>query len=91
LGDLTLGGFRPAVYLDVGGLHAVGVFRVDPSDDEYYCVRGTWTPFRTDGPVHVDDIFRYLDRPARQRRKASNTRRTLKEVNVVALPPEPRR
>lgn len=90
LGDMTLGGFRPMVYLDVGGLHGVGVMRADPSDDEFYYVRSTWTPFRTDDPVHVDDIYEYLDHPVRQRRRPGTARRSLKEVNIVALPPEPR-
>lgn len=86
LGNLSQGGFRPAVYLDTGGLHAVGTI---PIDDEHYEIKSTWSPFEDDALVSISEIYEYLDQPPRLRNKAGG-RKTSKEINIVALPPEPR-
>ena len=85
LSHLAIGGFRTAVYLELEGLHAVGVIQVD---DEHYDIKSTKSPF-PDEPVTVDDIYGKLDRYQRTRRRP-NARKTQKAVNIVALPPEPR-
>jgi len=86
LGKLTTGGFRPAVYLDTGGLHAVGVVN---RGNDYYDVRSTWSPFPANEPVHLSDLFGMLDLPPRHRKRENSSRKTVQEWNVVALPPEP--
>jgi hypothetical protein len=86
LGNLSQGGFRPAVYLDTDGLHAVGTISLD---DEYYDLRSTVTPFEEDMPVSVGEIYEYLYQFSRIHKKVGG-RRTHKESNIIALPPEPR-
>lgn len=85
LSNLAIGGYRPAVYLDTGGLHAVGVMQLD---DEYYDVRSTWSPF-PEGPVSIDQIYEYLDQAPRIRKRKYSSKKTVVEPNLVALPPEP--
>ncbi len=87
LKKLTNGGFRTIVYLSVEyrevcvGLIARG--------DGYYKARSTWTPFNDEDCVSVAEIFPLLRRLPRARIGTSG--RTLKDVNVFALAPEPRR
>lgn len=87
LGRLSVGGFRTAVYLDVDGLHAVGIKALDA---EHFTVKSTWSPFPEDEPVHVSDIFSYLDLAPRQRVRETSGRKTIKSCNIVAIPPETR-
>ena len=86
LARLAIGGYRTAVYLDVGDLHAVGV---TPVAQDIYDVKSTWSPFPENEPVTIKDIFGLLDRAPRHRVRATNGKMTVKTVNIVALPPEP--
>lgn len=88
LASLAIGGFRTAVYLDTGGLHAVGVVR-QANEDDYYAVRSTWSPFVDEDAVHVNEIFEWLDKSPRIRARENSSRRTVKAINIAALPPEP--
>jgi hypothetical protein len=85
LNQLMDGGFRTCVYLDTGGLHAVGLIRLNES---YFAARSTWTPFEDDDCVSLEEIYAYLDCAARQRKRPHNSRKTYKAINIVALPPE---
>ena len=85
LGKLTLGGFRTALYLDVGGLHAVGVRHLG---SDKYDVRSTWTPFEEDEPVPAEMLFANLDLAPRQRKRPNCGKKTLPAFNLIALPPE---
>lgn len=88
LGRLASGGFRTAAYLDISsridGKHAVGVQSV--GGDRYF-VKSTWSPF-PDETASLHDIFIYLDRCPRTRKRENNGRRTTREPNIIALPPE---
>lgn len=81
------GNFRPAVYLDTGGLHAVGVIRVQRG---IYRARSTWTPFDDEDNVTVEELASWLNRPLRMRKRPTNSRKTSPRTNFVALPPERR-
>lgn len=84
LADLIIGGFRTAVYLNPGGLHAVGLLKVDR---ERYEVKSTWSPF--EGTiVSCNDLFGILDRAPRFRKRVNSGRHTIVEPNIVALPSE---
>lgn len=85
LGRLAAGGFRSAVYLDTGGLHAVGVVSLGR---DYFDVRSTWSPFRDREAVHVEELYSWLDKPVRIRKRQNSGRKTVKQWNIVALPPE---
>ncbi len=85
LARLAIGGFRTAVFLDVGGLHAVGLLHV--GDDEYN-VKSTWSPFGTDESVTTRQVYGYLYRGQRDRKRPGNCRKTVKACNLVSLPPE---
>jgi len=85
LQKLARGGFRTCVYLDVGGLHAVGVEEVS---EGIYDTKSTWTPIRSQATV--EDIFAYLDQSPRLRSRP-NAHHTTPIINIFALPPEPRR
>ena len=87
LARLADGGFRTAVTLNTGGLHAVGVNRVD---EDLYDVVSTWAPFEKNRPVKVEQIFEYLDRYPRLKVKAGG-RKSFKTTNIFALPPESKR
>ena len=85
LDNLATGGFRTAVHLK--GLHSVGVKRIEPG---FYDVRSTSSPFPEGEAVAVENLFDHLDLTARMRVRASNSRRTYVEPNIIALPPEQR-
>jgi hypothetical protein len=87
LGQLAQGGFRTSVYLDTGGLHAVGVEQIDIG---YYNVKSTWSPFSEGEPVSTEDLFDYLELTPRMRYRPNSSRRTFVAPNIVALPPEPK-
>lgn len=86
LSRLAIGGFRTSIYLDVGGLHAVGV---EPVEGDHYDVKSTWSPF-DDELVSVSELYTLLERAPRGR-KRQGSHSTYKRYNIVALPPEPKR
>lgn len=88
LGELSTGGFRTCLYLDTGGLHAVGLL---PAGKDRYNVRSTWSPFPEDEAVGAADLFDYLDLAPRIRKRENCGRKTEKTTNITALPAEPRR
>jgi len=85
LSKLAVGGYRTAVYLDLGGLHAVGVAALG---DDTYSIKSTWSPF-DDDPADVTQLFEYIDLAPRQRKRKISSKRTEPAANIVALPPEP--
>ena len=88
LGKLTIGGFRTCLYLDTGGLHAVGLL---PIGDDYYNIRSTRSPFGEEEPVDAGELFEWLDSSPRMRVRENSSRKTLKGTNITGLPAEPRR
>jgi len=87
LGRLSAGGFRLCAYLDTGGLHAVGL---TPAGEGLYEVKSTWSPFPEGEPTSVSDIFAYLDRAPRVRKRENCGKKTDKTSNITAIPAEPR-
>jgi len=85
LGELASGGFRTCVYLDTGGLHAVGLI---PVSEGVYNVRSSWSPFEENEPVTAIDLFDYLDLAPRTRKRDSSSRKTTKTANITGIPPE---
>jgi hypothetical protein len=84
LTKLAMGGFRTAVCLDVGGLHAVGV---EYLGDDYFATKSTWSPFDEE-PVNVSAIFGLLDQSPRQHKRQYSGKKTQRLSNIFALPPE---
>lgn len=67
--------------------HAIGL---KPVESERWLARSTWIPFDPDESLGPDDIFPYLDQPAR-RLEVGNRKLNEKWVNFHTLPPEAKR